>query len=924
MATIFPENGVEVLRRYLPDDLHEALQQVRSELRKTLAGVVDPRPFDETLGALNASQRQRQRRAMAVYEARERFLDVLDNASLGRQEKPPAIVAFDEITDNVMRHELPGAIDHLETFDTDAPPVDNLQLNLRTISTAFTAEPIDYLTTKVTKIIQTPQGPREIRVRERNTLRGYLASARLSSAQIDLLFALLSFLSRTSERTFRLGVMRGEVRFGVGAYEEAILEYGKLLPAAQIEDEEITPRQQFVALRSGFAQLGLGDALFRRFRNPDGSARGRIRDAYNAAVRGVTRSAISPENPLRQQIEQYAAMQTAKLDAELNFLGYRDSYVPILRPATLQALAESRIQAAQEAAQKFEFFKSKADQMQDQLREVDFQTRIKQEELAIVDAEIAKANLQVDIADKQIEQIDGQLDALDTSTLVDIGGALLQAAASASNEGGVRALSGAASTAAAYFARKDDLKLQKEIAKIEASVARRDVAIARLRKQIVETTVDFLGEAIRRFQNRELNPDLYYAAGEAFRVMALRHLDVAILWSYLFERSVAFLRLQPELNEIQLEYTEGEDDLLAAPGALGEALAKVVEVNLPITKFQFLTETYSLRSLYPLEFNRFLQTGRMDFAMSLYELNKRRPGVYRQRIKRVQVELQFPPPSGFTGTISHRGSFLLRDKDTTPEPGAGPFIPSGDQLEQAFAALGAGGTQGVPIGGVIPFLLDVDRIELGPDQTPPDLGDPAPEALALIEGYGPAGDWTLEVENVDLRFITDALLRITYVIPESDEPLANRVKALITAYEQELLQGDALDLISPFSLRQRFPDAFARLSGGQAQLAVARNDFPAGITGLKLKTLVAQALDSNKKGVEGVALELSKPGTPFRLERSTRTDGFSEDLTAEIPALPREQRVDLEGTYALRLVDPGQLVALNDLLVFFIYEFREV
>ena len=87
-----------------------------------------------------------------------------------------------------------------------------------TIATAFTADPIPYLTTKITKIIDTPQGPKEVLVRVKNTLRGYAASAHPSPTEIDLLIVLLSFLSRTAERTFRLGVMRGEAQFGQGEY----------------------------------------------------------------------------------------------------------------------------------------------------------------------------------------------------------------------------------------------------------------------------------------------------------------------------------------------------------------------------------------------------------------------------------------------------------------------------------------------------------------------------------------------------------------------------------------------------------------------------------------------------------------------------------------------------------------------------------
>ncbi len=130
-------------------------------------------------------------------------------------------------------------------------------------------------------------------------------------------------------------------------------------------------------------------------------------------------------------------------------------------------------------------------------------------------------------------------------------------------------------------------------------------------------------------------------------------------------------------------------------------------------------------------------------------------------------------------------------------------------------------------------------------------------------------------------------------------------------------------MISPFSLRQRFPDAFSQLSGGAVSFTLKRNDFPTGITGLKLKTIVVQALDASKHGVAGVGLELTRPGTAFQLARTTRADGFSEDLSVQIPTLPPDQRVDPDGAYTIRLADPTRAAAINDMLVFFIYEFRE-
>jgi hypothetical protein len=740
--------------------------------------------------------------------------------------------------------------------------------------------------------------------------------------------------------------LQAEINVGLRQFEDAISLYDKLLAAPPSG----STRHKFAALRSAFAHLAFGDSLFRKSRNPDEDTRHKCREQYVAALTLVQTSGISPDNPLRQQIEQYATAQIAKLDAGLNFIGYRDSYVPIIRPEVLRDLAERRIARAAEAIAKFELFKSKADQIQDQLKNLKFDESIKKLDNEIAAERTAKVNDQQRIADNRVDQIQSQLDSLTSDLFASIGGSLLQGVtagflagqkkkgaedligfAGGTNSLGVAgAAAGIASTIFSYSSRKDDLKAQKEIAEIEASIAARDVQIATLEQQIVGNTLEFLGEKIQRIQKGELNPEVYYAAAEGLRVLAERHLDAAIYHAYLFERAVAFLRLRPELQIIRFDYLpliqEGlPGNTLTATDRLAADLADVSDANLPLTKFHFLPETYSLRILFPLEFSRFLQTGDIDFTLSLYELNKRRPGVFRERIKRVEVVVKgLIPITGFTGRIIHRGSFLLRDKDTTPEPGAGRFMPTDQQLTEAFGKLKNGATQGVPINGVMPFLLDEDRIELSPDAVLPDLNDPSPEALSPIEGYGPAGDWRLEIENIDLRLITDVGLKITYVIPESDGDLSRRVRGLIAAFEQELAPEGQLDLITPFSLRQQFPDVFATLLKGQTSLSLRREDFPSGIADLKLKTVVAQALSPEKKGVEGVALEITRPGTTLKLARTTRADGFSEDITAPISFLPPPTRFPVEGSYKLRLTKPVKANQLDDLILFLIYEFREV
>lgn len=325
----------------------------------------------------------------------------------------------------------------------------------------------------------------------------------------------------------------------------------------------------------------------------------------------------------------------------------------------------------------------------------------------------------------------------------------------------------------------------------------------------------------------------------------------------------------------------------------------------------------SLAERYPLEFSRFLQTGTMDFTISLYDLDKLRPGVCRRRLEQVVVTVHgLVPASGFTGHIIHRGFFTLRDEQSTLT--ASRLIPLETELERAVADLRSGKTQGDPIGGVIPFSLDEDRQELSgapqPNETNPD-----PAAVALFEGYGETGHWTLLIDGVNLRNIADVSVQFTINFPEPNDQITAKVEDLLRRYEAE--QGDALDQTVAFSLRQRFPDAFFALESGAGSLLLEDSDFLPNLTDLKVKAVVAQVVDVEGRGVAGVRLDVTRADPAFEVTRTTGEGGFTESLDAEIPVVPPADRVPLLGAWQVRLPDPTQFALLDDLRLFFIYEF---
>jgi hypothetical protein len=61
----------------------------------------------------------------------------------------------------------------------------------------------------------------------------------------------------------------------------------------------------------------------------------------------------------------------------------------------------------------------------------------------------------------------------------------------------------------------------------------------------------------------------------------------------------------------------------------------------------------------------------------------------------------------------------------------------------------------------------------------------------------------------------------------------------------------------------------------------------------------------------------------FELSRTTLIGGFTEALDGEIPVTAIEQRVSILGDWQLRLADAGQFDRIEDLRLFFVYQFTE-
>ena len=925
----FPENQVEIFRDYFPDDFRRFLDEMLQGLNTIGTGFPD---HVENSGDVDLARR--------VVNARSTLGLFLSHPSLRATQEHLAKIASGFKTRSLGLAKV--ELERLATLDTQVPVIDE-----DLIGTAL--HPDDLHIVAFERGSSSPGDPPDDQneVRVNVTIRGY-AGPQPNGQQLSQLLGCFLLLSGTrnageDDRTFRLGLLKAECEVGLATSPQelrrAIASYDPLLADAK----EFRPEQvKAVAIRAGFAHLALAEWLF--YQRDDANAPRAASAEYDQATAVLGANGVSPLNPLRRRIDATVEAQRLKLDAGLNVFGLKDSYVPVQTARGLLPLVLNRIDDAEKAVGQFIEFRREAERLKGEAAQQVLDEQIGGLSTDIAKERIAIATAQRTVVSERVTAIQDQLDRLGRDSILSgLGGALVSVgsivagAAATGLTGGAAAgigmvVAGAGvSSAVSYAARGEDLENQLHIAKTELEIADRQERTAKLEKAIDELRRKFAADRLEDLTGRLINADVAYQLVNIFQDLAETNLAVAVQLAYLYERAVSFARLKAGLNKVKFDYripAPGFAGTIPAPLALKTDVSRVSEQDNDDQITQLLDENpISLATSYPLEFARFQQTGTMDFVISLYDLDKRRRGVEKRRLRQVIVEpIGTIPATGFAGHITHHGFFLLRDKESTMQ--ASRLVPTEAEFAAAFAGLQTGKTQGDPIGGVIPYLLDKDRQDLSA-QPPVDQNNPEPTARALFQNRGETGRWTLEIDGIDTRRIVDVLLSFRIVIPEGDDELQRKVEELLAAYEQELAAGDLLDRTAAVSLRHRFRDAFEQLETEPATFSftdrdvpLTDSDFPAKITDLKVKAIVIQALDTNKTGVEGVTFEVRNQASGFTLTKTTGPSGFTEALDARIPVVPREQRVALLGTWQLALPDPRQFERLDDVQLFFLYEFR--
>jgi hypothetical protein len=898
----FPENDVELLRDYLPGQLAGRIDAVADALARTILPAGHPRPVESGARALNQARR-----------------DLVANLRHPAFEATPGLLRSKGGTgvyDRIAQHEFGLARDALSDIGANVPAMtrETLDRALRTQPLPFTfilvVEPTTEIDPETGRPIKIPGGKFE----RKGTLKGY-SGPELSSTERTEIVLLCQLIGGGPERDFRLGLLRAECRLGLGEITAGLEEYFRLLRA----DTMSSNRRKHVALRAGFARLALGDKLFRSARTLEDDARAKAAFEYSEGVALVHENGVTKGNPLLSQVEAHAEQQQAKLSGHFNVLGFRDSFVPVQVHEFLENRAREHLLEAGNAAAHFNEYLSRANELEDLEAELS-------QELAIAQANEQIAAEREAVAEARVERTDNQLDAIESQQEFLVPTTIFNGIESFFGGGGFGSIFGIGSTLVGFNARHDELAIQHAGAEIDHRIAEHEVTIAQLEAQVARIRREFVETRLALTGGRRLSKDLFYALARTFEALAQAQLETAILFAYLYERALAYFIGKPSIRHIRFDYLDQTGGVLAAPGLLSADVGFVTdELGKPdLPKLDEFVEQLSLRQTYPIEFAQLQQTRRMDFVLSLYELDKRRPGSWQARLIRAEVELRgLIPPTGFSGSLTHMGRFIVRDRAATLDPAVDRLLPTPAEVTAALARQERGEAATAAVGGVVAFDLGPDTKELDAQSQTGMTPEVQRFSLGLMEGYGPAALWRLELRGVDPRLLADVVLTLHLRAFETDPfDLQPKVEELIARFEedQELTVGDTLDRILTVPLRQRFPDALPKLATGPATLTLAPTDFVSDLPQPRVKAVLAQALDAQGRGVAGVGLEIARTDAGFTLARTTTATGFSEDLSAPPALLDPADRFQAPGDWIVRLADPAQAAALDDLRLFVVYE----
>jgi hypothetical protein len=501
----------------------------------------------------------------------------------------------------------------------------------------------------------------------------------------------------------------------------AVLQPFVLQGAADLIPARIHPVESlFFRLQMGNAMLEWADQLYR---TDDNSSISRARELYKGVyfLHGDT-PPINPTwtavpvskgiffggtvNPAR--VSQLARAQRGftQINVGLNFFGYADDMVPVLRYATLKAAADAFSSEAKSTERDFIDFIGQlenatienmknaamfrranlqakiADQQagsaQDQIQQAQIVIAQVNQQIAAVQQQIADHNSfwgQVgDYMSGMVGQVKGMLDFTNAAapTVGAVAGISTEdvTAFSAANAGAL-GLAGFGAFAVVSYMTMSSMEeagnqratqlanLQGQAlpaAQAQLDIAKRSSAIADLNKQIAEVDAQLAIQLLSFAQERYLTSEFWSYMASLMQRLMRQFVDLATRMGWLAERALAYEQ-NSDIRIMLMDYLPAQQQGAGGADRLQADLAALEAQHLDgMREMLPVKHAISIARDFPLQFGQLLTTGRCTFQTSEQSLQLAYPGTFAYRIVAVTPTLtQAAARSPVRGLLSNTG-----------------------------------------------------------------------------------------------------------------------------------------------------------------------------------------------------------------------------------------------------------------------------
>jgi hypothetical protein len=432
-------------------------------------------------------------------------------------------------------------------------------------------------------------------------------------------------------------------------------------------------------------------------------------------------------------------------------------------------------------------------------------------------------------------------------------GGLSSTAASVSALAGVASTTASIiSTYASYERRKQEWEFQKTLAEHDILIGGQQIDLAQDRVRVVgqerriadirqthaKDTADFLA-------TKFTNVELYDWMSDVLEGVFSFFLQQATAVAKLAENQLAFERQETPPSFIQSDYWEvpsGTDPGSAADGTAPDrrgltGSARLLRDLHQLDQYAFetdrrklqLSRTISLARLAPTEFQRFRETGVMNFATSMELFDRDFPGHYLRLIRQVRTSViaLLPPAQEIRATLSTAG--------TARTVLGGPLFQT---VRTNY------GPQSVALSS------PRDATGLFELQQPSDVRLP-------FEGLGVDTTWELRMPKpsnlFDYGTIADVLVTIEYTALSSPDYREQVIRDLDRRFSAD----------RPFSFRHQFADGWYDLHNPdqtatpmQIRFRTRRADFPPGLEDLRIQHVVLYFVAATGRTFEAPPVQL--------------------------------------------------------------------